>query len=147
MTTTQNRICLVGTLTMAGTPSYVMCFLWHICIGGHMIHGPYPLYQCISDFWWMACFASVLVLSARMRSKEKALFLVGSTGLIISRICLGDNSLIELPLLGAMNVYAVGYLVRPARFETNRKPGAAPNGGPAAPSGNSGVTEGPPSVS
>ena len=30
---------------------------------------------------------------------------------------------------------------------TNAEPGAPPNGGPATPSGNSGVTEGPPSVS
>ncbi len=48
--------------------------------------------------------------------------------------------------------YVIGDLVRVVRTFWNRRkriaePGAAPNGGPAAPVGNSRVTEGPPSVS
>jgi hypothetical protein len=35
---------------------------------------------------------------------------------------------------------------RPILFYQNAEPGAAPNGGPATPVGNSGVSEGPPSV-
>jgi hypothetical protein len=112
-----------------------------------MQHGPYPLHDWISDFWWMACFGSVLVLSVRIRARGRLLFLVGSLLLIISRLFLGENSLIELPLLGAMIIYALGYLVRPSKFQLVGEQAAPPNGGPATPVGSSGVTEGPPSVS
>lgn len=118
-----------------------------MCMAGHMQHGPYPLQQWISDFWWMACFVSVLVLSAGIRARGRLLLLAGSPLLIISRLFLGDNSLIELPLLGAMIIYALGYMVRPSKFERIGEQAAAPNGGPATRLGNSGATEGPPSVS
>jgi hypothetical protein len=147
MSATRSRLRTVAALTLMGTPSYVFCCLRHVCIGGHMQHGPYPLRDWISDFWWIACFVSVLVLSVRIRARGRLLFLVGSLLLIISRLFLGDNSLIELPLLGAMIIYALGYLVRPSKFKLTGEQSAASNGGPATPVGNSGVAEGPPSVS
>lgn len=116
-------------------------------MAGHMQHGPYPLQQWISDFWWMGCFVSVLVLSMRVRARGRLLLLVGSPLLIISRLFLGDNCLVELPLLGAMILYAVRYMVRPSKFERIGEHATAPNGGPVTRLGDSGVPEGPPSVS
>jgi hypothetical protein len=151
MSNTRHRMRTVAILALVGTPSYVLCFLWHICMAGHMQHGPYPLYHWISDFWWMACFASVLVFSLRMNAKHRVLFLVGSILLIFSRIPFGSfgggNVIIELPMLIAMDIYALWYLIRPGRYDRGGEQSAAPNGGPAMQLGNSGVTEGPPSVS
>jgi hypothetical protein len=52
-----------------------------------------------------------------------------------------NSNLLE-PLLDIGAVRVVG-----PETESDAEPGAAPNGGPATPLGNSGVTEGPPSVS
>jgi hypothetical protein len=136
MSSTGNRIRMVGILTLAGTPSYVLCFLWHICMAGHMQHGPYPLYHGISDFWWAACFASVLVLSLTLRAKRRMIFLVGSLALIWLRIPLGSlggaGALIELPCLVTMVVYAILFLVGPGRYERKGEPDAATNSRPSS---------------
>ena len=125
MNNTRSRIRAVGVLTLLGTPSYVLCFACHICMCGHMQHGPYSLYHRANDFWWIACFASVLVFSCRMNAKKRALFLIGSFVLVVSRIPLGSlggvGLLIELPLLIAMGIYAINYLIRPERYERVRE--------------------------
>ena len=54
----------------------------------------------------------------------------------------GSNSLEALMELGV-----VRWADRGSTSGTHAQPGAAPNGGPATPLGNSGVAEGPPSVS
>jgi hypothetical protein len=126
----------VGILTLAGTPSFVLCFLWHICMAGHMQHRPYPLYQWISDVGWMACFTSVFVFSLRMNAKRQVLFWAGSIFLILSRIglgsCGGGNIFIELPLLVALDIYAIQYLLRPERFARPGEPAAPSNRRPPA---------------
>jgi hypothetical protein len=134
MSNTRDRIRVVGILTLAGTPSYVACFLWHICMDGHMQHGPYPLYHWISDFWWMACFASVFVFSLKMNAKRRVLSWAGSIFLILSRIGLGSggggNVLIELPLLVAMDIYAIKYVIRPERLERHGEQDTPPSSCP-----------------
>ena len=131
MSSTHSRIRAVGILTLAGTPSYVLCFLWHICMAGHMQHAPYPPYHWISDFWWAACFVAVLILSLRMNAKRRELFLAGSIVLVLLRVPLGSlggaSALIELPLLVTMAVYAILFLVRPDRYERKGEPDAPPN--------------------
>jgi hypothetical protein len=120
-------------------------------MAGHMQHGPYPLYQWISDFWWMACFAAVFVFSLRMNAKRRMLFLAGAISLVLSRIPLeslgGGNVILELPLLIVMVVYSFLFLIRPGRYERPGGPSAALNGAPAAQLGKSEVAAGPPSVS
>lgn len=115
-------------------------------MAGHMQHGPYPLNHLISDLWWIACFALVLVFAVRMHARGRMLFLVGSIFLIISPYFLWGFIPIELPLLGAMNVYAIGFLIRPSKFQPKIQQGATPVGGPSAQFRNPGVMEGPPSV-
>jgi hypothetical protein len=44
-------------------------------------------------------------------------FLIVTSLLTVSRLLLGEDGLIELPLLGALDVYAIAYLVRPSRFQ------------------------------
>ncbi len=134
MSNTRGRIRVVGILTLAGTPSYVMCFLWHICMAGHMQHGPYPPYHWTNDFGWIACFASVLVFSLRMNAKGRVLFGAGSVLLILCRIGLGSAGgggvLIELPLLVTMDIYSITYVIRPERFERHGEQDASPNSRP-----------------
>jgi hypothetical protein len=103
-------------------------------MAGHMQHGPYPLYQWISEFWWIACFTSVLVFSLSMNAKGGVLFAMGSLLLVLSRIGLGSlggsGMLIELPLLVAMDIYSIRYVIRPKRFELNGEQDAPPNSRP-----------------
>ncbi len=111
-----------------------------------MQHGPYRVYDWLGDFSWMACFTTTLVLAVWTPAKGRALLLVGSVLLIASRLFLGDSTLIQLPLLGAMNVYAVGYLVRPSKFEPGGRQTSGGNASPAAPGRSSEVAEGPTDV-
>ena len=123
MTTTRNRIRIraVGLLTLAGTPSYWWCFLHHMCMDGHMAHGPYPLHHWINEFWWVVCFALVAVLSLRMNAEVRKLFWVGGLLLVFLRIVMqsgaGITVVIEWPLLTAMDFCSIGYVVWPKRFE------------------------------
>jgi hypothetical protein len=101
-----------------------------------MQHGPYPLYHWISDYWWMGCLSSVLVFSLRMNAKRRVLFTVGSALLILSRVGLesggGGYELFELPLLIAMDVYAIRYVIRPERFERRDRRDAPLNSRPSS---------------
>ena len=123
MTITRNRIRIraVGFLTLAGTPSYWWCFLHHICMDGHLAHGPYPLPHLINDYWYMVCFTLVGVLSWRMNAEVRRLFGVGGLLLLFLRIWAqsggGMTVVIEWPLLTTMDFYSIGYVVFPKRFE------------------------------
>jgi len=90
-------------------------------MAGHMQHAPYPLYQWISDFWWMVCFALVFTLSLRLRAKHRMWFLYGSLILILFRIPLGSvgggTIIFELPLLLTIDIFAIKYLVKPASVD------------------------------
>ncbi len=147
MSNTRGLIRTVGILTLAGTPSYVLCFSWHTCMAGHMQHPPYPLYQWISDFWWIVCFTSVLVFSLRMNAKRRILLAAGSLLLIVSRIGLGSGGgggmLFELPLLAAMDIYSVRYVIRPERFERHGEQDAPPSSRPPSPSPTSSEVQAP----
>ena len=91
-------------------------------MAGHMQHGPYPLQEVISDIWWLACGTATLILSVRMRARGRLLFLIGSLLLTLGWIFAGGDLVFSLPLLGAMNVYAIGYLVLPSKFEPGGEP-------------------------
>lgn len=112
------RIRAVGILTVLGTPFYIACFLSHVCMDGHMRHGPYGAAQWMNDLLWMACFVAVGVISITLRARDKALFSIGSFLLVFSRLLAGSaggtNEVIELPLLVLMNVYACRYMIWPA---------------------------------
>ena len=114
------RLRAVAILTVLGSPSYVLCFLWHVCIGGHMQHGPYSAIEWINDLLWTGCFAAVIVFSITVHAKRRAVFCVGSIALVLSRLVLGSlggrSALVELPLLVVMNVYAIEYIVGPTIF-------------------------------
>lgn len=90
-------------------------------MAGHMQHGFYSLYDRANDLCWIACFASVLVLSYRMNAKRRVLFLTGSFVFLVLRIPLGSlgggGLLIELPLLIAMGICAINYAIQPERCE------------------------------
>src|SRR5262245_60438858 len=124
----RTRVRIVGILTLAGTPSYFLCLNWHICMAGHMQHGPYPLHEWLNDLWWAACLASVFVFSLTLHAKRRILFLIGSILLILLRVPLGSlggaSSLLELPLLVVMGTYAILFFIRPGRYQLSVRPDA-----------------------
>lgn len=76
-----------------------------------------------------------------------AMFLVLRTwlgGLLTGR---NPFPVVEALLVWPWLIYAVAYAMKGIKRQANAEPSAAPNGSPAARVGNSGVTEGPPSVS
>jgi hypothetical protein len=82
-----------------GTVCYVLCFLSHVCMAGHMQHGPYHASDWINDLLWSGCFVSVGVFSVPLHRKRRDLLVVGSVLLVFSRIflaSLGGAVLIEL---------------------------------------------------
>lgn len=123
MTNAWNRIRIraVGILTLAGTPSYWWCAAHHLCMDGHLAHRPYPLHHLINEFWWIVCFTLIAVLSWRMNAEVRKLFGVGGLLLLFLRIWAqsggGLTVVVEGPLLFAMDIYAIGYVVWPKRFE------------------------------
>lgn len=96
-----------------------------------MAHRPYPLYYWGNDFWWVACFASVALLSLRVNAEGRKLFWAGGLLLMFSRIWLaslaGFAVVIEGPLLLAMDFYSIGYVVWPKRFERHAEQVVPPN--------------------
>ncbi len=68
-------------------------------------------------------------------------------GAIVLLCGLGCTFLFPLPLAVALLLWTVGVVWVVVQRVKNAQPGAPPNGGPARPFGNSGVVEGPPSVS
>ena len=87
-------------------------------------------------------------------SSGLAAFLVGAALLIVTRTWIGGllTGRNPFPILEALLawpwlIYAIIYAASPVEKQLGAEPCAPPNGGPAQPSGNSGVTGGPPSVS
>ena len=116
----KTRLKTVAVLYLLGIPFYILCYEWHICMAGHMEHGPYSLYEWVNDFLWIICFAAVLIFSLRLRAKRRMWFICGSILLILSRIPMGSaggsNIIFELPLLIVIVVFAIKYLVKPERY-------------------------------
>ena len=114
------RLRTIAVLSLFGTPSYLLCYESHVCMAGHMHHGPYPLYEWVSDILWMVCFAAVLVFSLRLRARGRIYFLCGSIVLMLFRIPLGSlgggSIIFELPVLILMDVLAIKYLMRLEKY-------------------------------
>jgi len=104
------RFKTVAVLTLLSTPSFILCSFSHICMAGHMQHGPYSLAQQVSDCWWVGCLGAVFTFSFLLKAKRKMWFLCGSAFLLLFRVQLdslgGLGILIEVPLLVTMAVFA-----------------------------------------
>ncbi len=50
-------------------PSFLYCGGHHLCMDGHLAHGPYPAWEWFSDYFWSGGFvaAAVLALFSNMR--------------------------------------------------------------------------------
>jgi hypothetical protein len=140
------RMRTVGTLCLLGTPSAAWCSLSHFCRCGHLAHGPYPVHYWVSDCWALACFASVAGLALRIHTRGRVFLLVVSVVQLLSWLFGSGLCQLALPLLGGVDVYALGYLLTPRRLEMNGEPNTAPNGGAAPLPGNSTANGGRPSM-
>jgi hypothetical protein len=97
------RIKLIGLLFLLGTPSYFLCTGTHICMGGHLAHPIYPIWNWISEYFWLTSYTSVVVFSLRAKVKRKFWCIFGGLFILISRIVLGSGGgmlfFIELPIV------------------------------------------------
>ena len=102
-------------LALAGSPGFVFCGFAHVCMAGHGQHGPYPTWQAASDLFWISSFviAAVFSLKSRMWSRRK--LCVSLLLLLVLRLTLGGDSLLELPLLLLVGVVAIRGLMGPER--------------------------------
>ena len=116
----KTRLKTVAILALLGTPSYIFCAVRHICMAGHMCHGPFPWYHYANDLWWALCFVAVSVFSFRLRAKHKRIFLYGCMFLVLSRSILqssgGGGEILELPLLIIIDAVAFRYLLMPDKY-------------------------------
>ena len=121
----KTRLRTIAILSLLGTPSYILCYFWHICMAGHMQHPPYSLYHWINDCWWAVCFIAVSVFSVRLQAKRKRIFFYGSILLVLSRIFMGSsgggNIILELPLLITIDIFALLYIFKPEKFTISEK--------------------------
>jgi hypothetical protein len=128
----KKRLKTIAVLTLLGTPSNILCFIWHICVCGHKQHGPYPSYQTVSDIFWVACFSAVFTFSFRLRAKRKMWFLYGSLLLLLLRIPLssggGISIILELPMLIVMDFFAIKYLTKPEKYIAVGEPNTTADG-------------------
>ena len=67
MNSPERRMKVVAILALLATPCYIICFLEHVCMAGHMHHPPYSLWQWINDFFWIICFSAVIVFSIKTK--------------------------------------------------------------------------------
>jgi len=63
---------------LCAVPFYTVCGFTHVCMAGHMQHGPYPTWGYVSDSVWLAGFvvAEVLVIGSCMRWKKAFVALI-----------------------------------------------------------------------
>ena len=105
--------------TLVGIPSYIWCFLQHICVCGHLVHHANPRSAGMCDLVFIACFVIAALASFRSdlpRGRLSCFFLVA---LLFSRMALdswhGGLILVEAPLLIFLGVYAVRIIWRMVR--------------------------------
>jgi hypothetical protein len=113
----------------------------------------------LGSFWNMVVGGLCLSGRRQMRSAGRegyiaAEFAVGAALVIVMRIWLSALStgrnpfpFLEALFIWAWLIYALFHAIRELQKQRDAEPGAAPNGGPATPLGDSGPTEGPSSVS
>ena len=62
----QSNIAMLPLL--AGYEGYRWCFVFHICMGGHMQHPPYPHLHYLVDFGWVLAFLIPAIWLSLIRS-------------------------------------------------------------------------------
>jgi hypothetical protein len=96
--------------TLAGIPSYVWCFLRHICRCGHLVHHGNPRVAGMCDLVFMACFVIAALASYRSRLPRGPLCCFFLVALLFSRMALdswgGGLILMEVALLIFLGIYA-----------------------------------------
>ncbi|MFH0764510.1 MAG: hypothetical protein V1927_05850 [Candidatus Omnitrophota bacterium] len=109
-------IRLTAIVYLIAIPSYLFCFA-HVCMGGHMQHGPYPAKEWLNDLGWIVSFAAVILLSLQIKAKYRRLFTWSPLLLTLLRLGLGNGIILERPLLIVTAIFAILYLIFPHRVE------------------------------
>ena len=113
-------IRLMAVVYLMAIPSYYFC-LGHVCMGGHMQHGPYGLKDWLNDLGWIVGFAVVILLSFQIKARYRRWFAWGPLFLTFSRLVMGSGGgallFPEFPILVILVIFALLYLVLPTRFE------------------------------
>ena len=119
MKRTKARLITVSILAIIGTVLYIICFFSHICMAGHLHHGPYSVFDWGNDLLWATCYAAVMVFSVPMRAKGKWWLICSVLLLTVSRLLLGSlggGNILELPAVLIVFIIAIRSLVAPTRY-------------------------------
>ncbi len=57
-----------GCIFVVGFAGSVWCYMHHVCMGGHMAHGPYPLWHYLADVAWASSVLLATFWLTRIRS-------------------------------------------------------------------------------
>lgn len=77
-------------LILLAVPPYVFCALQHICMNGHLQHGPYEWDEIMLDALWITCFLNASLLAYLSQIRGRTWFAAVPIGLAVSRIFLGN---------------------------------------------------------
>ncbi len=101
----------VSGLLLLAAPLYVVCGLSHVCMCGHMEHGPYSFIHMLNDYAWIFAMviSCVFCWKSDMYGRWTVFFICVFLGL--SRVLLGSGGsvffLFEIPLLIWLIVLAI----------------------------------------
>ena len=70
----KKRMRAIAIFTLLAIPPYIVCFLRHICMAGHIHHPPYSWREYMNDLLWIIIFSIVIVLSRKVRAKRRIFF-------------------------------------------------------------------------
>ena len=69
--TSRGRAITILVATLAALPAYTYCELHHICMAGHGKHPPYPTWEIVSDFVYIALLATAFVAATRVHTPTR----------------------------------------------------------------------------
>lgn len=127
MSTGMQKLCcrMVPALLLLAVPCYVVCGLSHVCMAGHMQHGPYPFLHRLNDGIWVPAFAVAMFLCWAAQVWARRTIVFACLFLALSRLLAGSGGglffLAETPFLILLAALAVGGL-----FFGVRDPGQVP---------------------
>jgi len=113
------RRVLASASTLLAMPFLFVCSGRHMCMGGHMAHGPYQWYDLANDLGWLTFFVIALVLAARSNIQYRKTFIVMTVIALAFRI-LGDE-ILTLFLAVALIVASIQGLIGKGAFGVRRQ--------------------------
>ncbi len=115
-----------AVLTLAGMPAYYFCAFAHICMAGHMQHGPYPAWHYAADLWWLATMLCGAIAAIHSTLRRRFVFFAAIVFLVVSRWILGSGGggliLVEAPLYLVLAIISIRAIYIHRKFTRAKLP-------------------------